>query len=154
MGLKLTTTTLRVSCSTDWASREPGWLSPFIKHLTPSQLRSWSQGLKFMSRVGFHAGHGGYLKKKKLGKWVNKNKMQINMKKTISSPTHVGLWITIDVTMLFARRLCLVVFCFVLFLCQLYTQRGAWTHNPEIKSHLLHWLSRPGLPKGFFKIKE
>ena len=33
-----------------------------------------------------------------------------------------------------------------LFLSNLYTQPGAGTQNPEIKSHMLYWLSQPGTP--------
>ena len=33
-----------------------------------------------------------------------------------------------------------------LFLSHLYTQCGAWSHNPEIKSRMLHQLSQPGAP--------
>ena len=33
-----------------------------------------------------------------------------------------------------------------LFLSNLYTQQGAQTHNPEIKSRMLHRLSQPGAP--------
>ena len=38
----------------------------------------------------------------------------------------------------------------ILFLSNLYTQRGALTHNPEIKSCVLHWLSQPGAPRIVF----
>ena len=39
------------------------------------------------------------------------------------------------------------LFCFkILFLSNLYTQRGTWTHDPEIKSHVLFWISRPSAP--------
>lgn len=31
-------------------------------------------------------------------------------------------------------------------LSNLYTQYGALTHNPEIKSHMHHWLSQPSIP--------
>ena len=34
----------------------------------------------------------------------------------------------------------------ILFLGQLYTQRGVQTYNPEIKSCMLHHLSQPGTP--------
>ena len=33
-----------------------------------------------------------------------------------------------------------------IFLSNLYTQREAQTHNPEIRSHMLHQLSQPGAP--------
>ena len=33
---------------------------------------------------------------------------------------------------------------FFLFLCNLHTQHGAWTHNPETKNRMLYWLSHPG----------
>ena len=40
-----------------------------------------------------------------------------------------------------------VVFVFVFkILSNLYAQRGAQIHNPEIKSHMLYQLSRPGNP--------
>ena len=32
------------------------------------------------------------------------------------------------------------------FLSNSYTQHGALTHNPDIKSHVIHQLSRPGTP--------
>ena len=35
----------------------------------------------------------------------------------------------------------------ILFLSNLYTQHGARTHNLEIKSHMLYWLSQPGAPQ-------
>ena len=35
---------------------------------------------------------------------------------------------------------------FIVFLSDIYTQRGARTHNSEIKSHMLHRLSQPGTP--------
>ena len=38
----------------------------------------------------------------------------------------------------------------ILFLSNLYTQRGAQTHNPKIKHHMLHQLSRPGVPPCVF----
>ena len=28
------------------------------------------------------------------------------------------------------------------FICRIYVQCGAWTHHPEIKSHMLHWASQ------------
>jgi len=31
----------------------------------------------------------------------------------------------------------------------LYIQHGAWIPDPEIKSHMLLWLSQPGSPKVF-----
>ena len=34
----------------------------------------------------------------------------------------------------------------ILFLNHLYTQHGARTHDPEIKSHVLHRPSQPGTP--------
>ena len=34
----------------------------------------------------------------------------------------------------------------ILFLSYLYTQHGAQTQNPQIKSHMLFWLSQPGVP--------
>ena len=34
----------------------------------------------------------------------------------------------------------------ILFLSDLYTQRGAQTHNPEVKSHTVFWLSPLGAP--------
>ena len=39
------------------------------------------------------------------------------------------------------------LFSFKDLLSNLYTQCEAWTHNPEIKSCSLHWLSQPGIPK-------
>ena len=30
------------------------------------------------------------------------------------------------------------------FLSNLYTQHGAWTHNPEIESNMFYWLSQAG----------
>ena len=42
---------------------------------------------------------------------------------------------------------CVVWFLFVfkiLFLNILYTHHGVQTHNPEIKSHMLHQLNQPG----------
>jgi len=37
-------------------------------------------------------------------------------------------------------------------LSNLYTQHGAQTHNPKVKSHMLFWLSQPGTPgSAFFK---
>ena len=37
----------------------------------------------------------------------------------------------------------------ILFLSNLYTQCGAQTHNPKIKSRMLHWLSQPGALSAF-----
>ena len=34
--------------------------------------------------------------------------------------------------------------CGTYFLSNLYTQCGAWTHNPKIKSHKLYQLNQPG----------
>lgn len=45
---------------------------------------------------------------------------------------------------------CMYVFIKLLFLNYLYTQRGARTHNPEIKSRTLHQMSQPGVPS--FKV--
>ena len=45
-------------------------------------------------------------------------------------------------TLFLCMWLDLVSFCFVLR--HLYAQREAWTHNPEIKSCVLHWLSPSG----------
>ncbi len=40
-----------------------------------------------------------------------------------------------------------------LFLCKLHAQRGAWTTEPEIQTHMLQWLSRLGTPhKSLFQI--
>ena len=41
---------------------------------------------------------------------------------------------------------CFVLFFKILFLSHLYPQRGARTHNPEIKSRMLFRLSQPGTP--------
>ena len=38
------------------------------------------------------------------------------------------------------------IFLKILLLTNLSLQRGAQTHNPEIKSHMLHRLSQPGAP--------
>ena len=38
----------------------------------------------------------------------------------------------------------------ILFLSNLYMQRGAQTYNPEIKSHMLNQLSLPDAPPLFF----
>ena len=38
---------------------------------------------------------------------------------------------------------------FFLILSGPHAQRGARTHDPEIKSHMLHRLSQPGAPKSF-----
>ena len=38
----------------------------------------------------------------------------------------------------------LFIFLKIFFLSNFYTQRGAWTHDPEIKSWMLFWLSQPG----------
>ena len=51
-----------------------------------------------------------------------------------------------------AANLVLNIFSFFIFLkdfflSNLYTQHGARTHNPKIKSPLLYWLSQPGTPK-------
>ena len=35
----------------------------------------------------------------------------------------------------------------ILFLSNLYTQHGAWIHNPKIKSHMLYQQSQPGTPR-------
>lgn len=35
---------------------------------------------------------------------------------------------------------------FIIFFSNLYTQRGAWTYDTEIKSRMLFWLSQPGAP--------
>ena len=43
---------------------------------------------------------------------------------------------------------------FFKILGNLYTQHGARTHNPKIKSHMLHQLNQPGAPPetcGFYK---
>ena len=34
----------------------------------------------------------------------------------------------------------------IFFLSRCHTQRGAWAHDPEIKSHMLYRLSQPGAP--------
>jgi len=36
------------------------------------------------------------------------------------------------------------------FLSKLWAQGGAWIHDPEIKSHMFHWLSQPGTLTFFF----
>ena len=38
----------------------------------------------------------------------------------------------------------------ILFLSSRHTRWGAWTHNPVIKSHMIHWLSQPGTPHFVF----
>jgi len=35
------------------------------------------------------------------------------------------------------------------FLSKLYTQCGAWTHHPDIESHMLYGLSQPRAPRNF-----
>lgn len=42
------------------------------------------------------------------------------------------------------------LFLKISFLSYLYTQRGAQTHNPEIKSSMLYQLSQPGAPRAWF----
>ena len=42
----------------------------------------------------------------------------------------------------------------ILFLSNLYNQHGAWTYNPEVKSHMLYWLSQPGAPYQIISISE
>lgn len=34
-----------------------------------------------------------------------------------------------------------------MYVCNLYTQRRAQTHEPKIKNRMLLWLSQPGTPK-------
>ena len=41
----------------------------------------------------------------------------------------------------------------ILFLSDVYTQHGAWTHNPETKSCTLYALSQPGPPSVFIYLK-
>ena len=41
----------------------------------------------------------------------------------------------------------LFVFFKILFLSNLYTQCGAWTHNSETKSHMFYQLSQRGAPR-------
>ena len=37
-----------------------------------------------------------------------------------------------------------MIFFKILFLSNCYTHSGVWTHDPKIKSHMLHRLSQPG----------
>lgn len=43
----------------------------------------------------------------------------------------------------------LVFFLVFIYLSNFYTQRGAETHEPEIKSYILYWLTQPGVPANF-----
>lgn len=36
--------------------------------------------------------------------------------------------------------------CLFVCFCDFYTQLGAWTHHPEVKSHMFSQLSQPGTP--------
>lgn len=49
---------------------------------------------------------------------------------------------------MFINSVLFLYFCIlsILFLSNLYSQHGAWTHNPDIKSCTLHQLSQPGAP--------
>ena len=38
------------------------------------------------------------------------------------------------------------------FNSKLYAQHGAWTHDPEIKSCMLYWLSQPEAPDSYLKL--
>ena len=42
---------------------------------------------------------------------------------------------------------CYINHNFIFFLSRLHTQHGAWTHNLKINSHLLYYLSQPGVPR-------
>ena len=45
-----------------------------------------------------------------------------------------------------------VGFLKILFLGNFYTQHGAWTYNPDIKSSMLYQQSQLGAPQAFLKI--
>lgn len=42
-------------------------------------------------------------------------------------------------------------FSFIYLFSNLYTHCWAWTHNPQIKSQELFWLSQPGPPDNLFQ---
>ena len=41
----------------------------------------------------------------------------------------------------------LIYFLEIVFLSNLYTKHGTQTHDPEIKSHMLYWMSQSGAPR-------
>jgi len=62
----------------------------------------------------------------------------------IKPKTYTKVHVCAQVTEYFGEFFGFACFLKILFLSNLYTQRGVQIYNPEIKSPILYWLSQPG----------
>ena len=76
-------------------------------------------------------------------------KLLLKCLRTIYIYIYICIYIYIYFWELFMGLLIFLLSCWfsfaLIYLCRFHTQHGAWTHDPEIKSLILPWLSQPGI---------
>jgi len=86
-----------------------------------------------------------------ISRWIKLQRMDYLIQLYVIQ-LHISLNIFLSIILFLCIILFLLFYFFkILFLSNLYTQCGAWTHNPESKNRMLYWLSQPVAPKYNFK---